>query len=96
MLISASLIPIPTLASSLDDCKKAVNSAQKVIDKQDQLINVMKDRNQDLFKERTDLEQALQDSQAARDTAVEHEVLWGTIGVVVGILAGGFIVSKIK
>jgi cobalamin biosynthesis protein CbiG len=94
ILISAALIPINSNAASLDDCKKIVDSAQKVIDKQDELINVMKNRNEDLFKEKTALERSLDDSRQATETAREHEILWGVIGIAAGALATAYIASR--
>lgn len=93
ILIVVSLIPIPTLAS---DCGDAVKSAQDVIEKQDELIKLMGSRNEDLFTEKTDLERQLQDTQNAKETAQEHEILWGVIGVVAGVLATAYVTSRTK
>lgn len=82
----------PLAQAKTNPCKEVIESAEKVIQKQADLIEVMRKRNESLFHEKTSLEIMLEESQRQVDENFKTEVIVGVVGIAIGVLATSLLV----
>lgn len=102
MILSASLVvtPFSTFGDICDqvrkDCKAALSAADQVIEKQDKEISLLKDQETTLFKEKDSMQLALEQDQHKLEVSERLQVEWGLVGVIIGGIAGAYIVHELK